>query len=184
MDLDKAIKERRSARKFKSKKPDWRDIIEAIDSMRYAPMAGNLFTLKFILIDDKEKIQKIADCCQQNFIAQAHYIVIVCSDPKMLINAYENKGEIYCRQQAGAAIQNFLLKIEEKKLATCWVGYFEENMVKRELKIPAGINVEAVFPIGYEQGKTLKRRKIELDACLFFNEYKNKHMKKPGKINV
>ena len=46
MDLDKTIKARRSVRKFKSSKPNWRDILECIDAMRYAPMAGNNFSLK------------------------------------------------------------------------------------------------------------------------------------------
>ena len=59
MDLTKAIQSRRSVRKFKDKKPNWRDIIECIDSMRYAPMAGNNFTLKFILVTDEEKINII-----------------------------------------------------------------------------------------------------------------------------
>jgi len=60
MEFDKLIKSRKSVKKFKDKKPDWRDIIECIDSARYAPMAGNDFTLKFILIDDKEKIQRLS----------------------------------------------------------------------------------------------------------------------------
>ena len=55
MELNKAIKKRRSVRKFKDKKPNWRDILECIDSVRYAPMAGNNFTLKFILVDDKDR---------------------------------------------------------------------------------------------------------------------------------
>ena len=51
MELDKTIKSRRSVRKFKDKKPNWRDILDCIDSMRYTPMAGGNFTLKlFIMI--------------------------------------------------------------------------------------------------------------------------------------
>jgi len=42
MELDKAIKSRRSIRRYSAQKPDWRDIIECIDSMRYAPKAGNI----------------------------------------------------------------------------------------------------------------------------------------------
>ena len=56
--LDKIIHNRRSVKKFKSTKPDWRTIIECIDAMRYAPMAGNNYSLKFILVDDKDKINK------------------------------------------------------------------------------------------------------------------------------
>lgn len=184
MELNKAIKSRHSVKKFKSKKPDWRDIIECIDSARYSPMAGNNYTLKFIVIDDKKKIEKIADAAQQSFISQADYVVVVCSDTTRTLNAYGKKGEIFCRQQAGAAIQNFLLKTQEKALATCWIGYFVENIIKRELKIPENINVEAVFPIGYEFGKSKKRLKIDIDRILYFNKYGNKKMKSPKKLEV
>lgn len=184
MELDKAIKERKSIRKFKDKKPNWREIIECIDVTRYSPMAGNNFTLKLILVDDKEKIQKLAEASQQSFVGQVKYIVVVCSDSSRLINSYGKRGEIYSRQQAGAAIENFLLKIEEKKLATCWIGYFVEEQVKRILKIPENIDVEALFPIGYEFKKEKPRKKIDLDNILYFNEYKNKKMKIPKKLDV
>ena len=77
--LDKIIKSRRSVHRFKSKKPDWRVILDCIDAMRYAPMAGNNFSLKFILVDDSDKIQKISEACEQDFIAGSQYVLIVCS---------------------------------------------------------------------------------------------------------
>lgn len=186
MELDKAIKERHSVRKFSRKKPDWRDIIECIDSARFTPMAGNNFTLKFIIVSDSNKIQKIADAAQQPFVGQVHYVVVICSDAGRILNAYGKRGEIYARQQAGAAIENFLLKITEKKLATCWTGYFVNEQVKRILEIPENVNVEALFPIGYESGELkgrTKRAKIDLDNVLYFNTYKNKKMKAPRKID-
>lgn len=183
MELDKAIQSRRSVRKFKEKKPDWRDIVECIDVMRHAPMAGNNFTLKFILVDDEKKIERIANAAQQDFITETKYVVVVCSKPSRTVNAYGKRGEMYCRQQAGAAIQNFLLKIVEVGLSTCWVGHFIEEQIKRELKIPEDVNVEGVFPIGYELQKSLTRRaKIDLDKILYFNTYKNKKMGERRKI--
>lgn len=184
MDLDKAIQNRKSVKKFNSKSPDWRNIIECIDSMRHAPMAGGNFSLKFILVSDKGKIQKIAEAAQQNFIVQAKYIVVICSIPSRTKNAYGEKAEVFLRQQAGAAIQTFLLKIEEKKLDTCWIGYFVEDQIKRELKIPDKANVEAIFPIGYEFRKDNPSRKIELDRVLYFTSYGNKKMKNPRKLDV
>jgi len=177
MELDKTIKNRKSIRSFKDKKPNWRDILDCIDSMRYTPMAGDNFTLKFILVDDKEKIEKLANAAQQDFITQAKYVLVVCSDPSRTVNAYEERGEIYCRQQAGAAIQTFLLKTTEAGLATCWIGHFIDEQVKRELRIPEKINVEAMFPIGYELKKSSTRRiKSDLDKALYFNVYKNNKM--------
>jgi nitroreductase len=184
MELDKAIKSRHSVRKFKDKKPNWRDIIHCIDSVRYAPTAGNNSTLKIILVDNKEKIQKISKACQQGFVGEVNYLVVFCSNPLRLVNAYEEKGEKFNKQQVGAAIQNFLLKIEEKKLSTCWIGYFVEDQIKDILKIPENIQVEALFPIGYEKEKSYTRKeKTDLDDILFFNEFKNKKMKIPHRVD-
>ncbi|RLG12717.1 nitroreductase family protein [Candidatus Pacearchaeota archaeon] len=188
MELDKAITQRKSIRHFSDKKPNWRDIIECIDAARFAPMAGNLFSLRFILVDDKEKIKKIADAAQQPFISEAQYVVVACTSPAVTKNAYEKLAEKFLGQQAGAAIENFLLKIKEKGLETCWAGYFVESVVKEILRIPEGIEVEALFPIGYESkkrgAKEKRRQKIELDRILYFNKWKNKKMKNPKKINV
>jgi nitroreductase len=184
MDLDKTIKSRKSVRKFKDIKPDWRKIIECIDSCRYAPIAGKNYTLKFILTNNEEKIRSIAEASQQPFINEAKYVLIVCSDCSRLVNSYKERGKIYCRQQAGAAIQNFLLKIEEVGLSTCWIGHFVENQIKIIFKIPKELNVEAIFPIGYEYKKRMPREKIDIDRILFFEEYGNKKMKDPKKIEV
>ena len=184
MEFSKLIKLRKSVKKFKDKKPDWRDIIECVDSARYVPMAGNNYTLKFILVDDKEKINDIAKASQQDFISQVNYVIIVCSTYSRTTNSFGERGKIYLRQQAGAAIQNFLLAIEEKGLSTCWIGHFVDEHIKRELKIPSDVNIEAVFPIGYEFKKQKPGNKIDLDRILFFEQYGNKKMKRPKKLDV
>ncbi len=188
MELNKAIQERKSVRHFSNKKPNWRTIIECIDAVRFAPMAGNTFSLKFILVDNEKKIAKLAAASQQPFIAEAKYIVVACTDPSLTVNAYEERGEKYLRQQAGAAIENLLLKIQEKGLSTCWIGYFVDSLVKEALGIPEGITIEGMFPIGYEpleKGKSpRKKQKIEMDRILFFNKWKNKKMTPPKKLDV
>ncbi len=184
MGVERLIKGRRSIRKFKSTKPDWRDIIECIDSTRYTPMAGNNFSLKFILVDDKNKIEKLAEAAQQDFITETKFVVVVCTNPKRTKISYEERGERYLRQQAGAAIQNFLLKLTESKLATCWIGHFVDEEIKEILDIPEEIEVEAMFPIGYAYEKPKEKRYIELDSILYFNKYGNKKMKDDPKLSA
>ncbi|MFH1327142.1 MAG: nitroreductase family protein [archaeon] len=185
MNFDKLIRARRSIRKYKDKTPDWRDIIECIDATRFVPMAGNIYSLKYILTSDPEKIHKLADCTQQPFITQAPYVLVIYSDPKRTIHRYGEIGQRYLRQQAGAAIQNFLLKITDKGLGTCWIGVFVESMVKKCFKIPEEMQIEAIFPIGYEFKKpTSKRPKIGLDQILYFEKHKNQHMEPIKKINT
>ncbi len=172
MELEKVIKSRKSTRKFSSKKPSWRKILECIDAAKHTPTAGRNYVAKFILIDDSKKIEKISGACQQDFISSARYVVVVCSKPSRLISLYEEKGNIYARQQAGAAIQNFLLKIEDLGLGACWIGHFVEEEIKTLLKIPEDVNIEAIIPIGFsaERDKP-KKRPIDMDRILFFNSY-------------
>ncbi len=187
MDTEKAIQERKSTRNFSDKKPSWKTIIECIDAARFAPMAGNTFSLRFILVDDKEVIKKISEAAQQDFIADCQYLVVACTDPILTQNAYEERGTKYLRQQAGAAIENVLLMIQEKGLSTCWVGHFVDYLVREALKIPEGIDVEAVLPIGYEskiKKSQRKKVKIDLDNILYFNKWKNKTMKKSPSMDV
>lgn len=178
MDLDKAIKERHSVRNFaKTRKVDYKKIIEAIEAASKAPLAGNHSTLKFILVSEKEKIMKLSDAAVQDFVSDASFIVVVCSDRKILDASYHERGKMYSHQQAGAAIENFLLKIVDLGLATCWIGAFSDDSVRNVLKIPENITIEAMLPIGYELGKTKQKLKPGLDDVLFFEEWKNKYMK-------
>lgn len=184
MELDTAIQKRKSVRKYKSKKPDWRDIVECIEAARYAPMAGGYYTLKFIIIDDKEAIQRLSEAAQQDWITEAGYVIVVCSNPERTIKDFPGRGENYVMQQAGAAIQNILLKITEKGLSACWVGHFVEEIVRRNLGIPESAQIEALIPVGYESRKEKLKRKIDLDNILYFYKYKNKRMQKLPKMDV
>ena len=182
MNLDRVIEKRHSVRRFKSKKPDWKKIVKAIEAGSKAPLAGNIPTVKFILVSDKEKIQELAQAATQDFVAMVDYVVVVCSDSKQCVRSYGKRAERYCRQQAGAAIENFLLKLTELKLSTSWVGAFSDMTVRRILKIPEDVGVEAIFPIGYEFGKLKQKPKPNLDNCIFFDKYNNKFMKPVKKV--
>jgi nitroreductase len=147
-------------------------------------MAGNNFSLKIILVDDKDKISKMAKSSQQDFVGEAKYVVVVCTTPERTVIAFEERGKNYLKQQAGAAIQNFLLKITEEKLATCWVGHFVDEEIKGILNIPKDMHVEALFPIGHPLKKPESKRIIELDNVLYFNKYGNKKMNEVPKVDA
>lgn len=176
MDLDKAIKSRFSCKHFKTKTPDWKKIIHAVDAASKSPLAGNIPALKFIVVNDEEKIRELGNASTQSFVGKAKYIVVVCSDDKKLVRSYEQRGKRYSRQQAGAAIENFLLKITDLGLGSCWIGAFVDEQVKRVLHIPEEIEVEALLPVGYPMKKMNQNFKPSLDEVMFFNKWKSYDM--------
>ncbi len=177
MQLKDAIEQRKSVRRFDLKKPDWRKIIRAIDAVRFAPCAGNQFVTRFILVSDEKKIMKLSEASQQDFVGTAQYVVVAVSDDSNLIRDYGKRGNRFCAQQTGAAIENFLLALTELKLATTWVGHFCEEQVRRTLDIPEGLHIEALFPIGIEtKVKAKPKRKMKLDHVLYFDKFGEKKM--------
>ena len=55
------------------------------------------------------------------------------------------------------------------------MGAFSDEMLKMELGIPDFIDVEALFPIGYEARghKTKQKPKPTLDSRIYFGKYGN-----------
>lgn len=177
MKLKEAIEKRADVKSFDLKTPNWRAVVRAIDAARFAPSAGNHFSARFIVIDDEKIIEKLADACQQSFVGKAKSVVVVVSDDKALVRSYGERGEMYGRQHSGAAIENFLLALEEEKLVTSWVWYFVDEQVRRVLSIPDNVKVEGIFPIG-KMSKASKRedRVVKLEDVLFFGKYGEKKM--------
>ncbi len=161
--------------------------MEILDSARFAPTAGNVPSIRLILVSEKEKIKGIAQAAAQEFIAVAPYAVVIYSDNKQMERLYGERGtKMYSRQQAGAAIQNMLLKVTELGLASCWVGAFDSNAIRRILLIPENFEIEAILPIArkhifFREGR---RKKANLKEMIYFNRYGNKTLKREKKIEA
>ncbi len=174
MDFDSVIDKRKSVRSFKSKRASWKDVLEAVDSAGKGPFADGLNNLRFLIIEEPGKIDKISEFAGQTWISECSILVVVCSDDTNLENLHGERGRVYSRQQAGAAIETFLLKLTDLGLSSCWVGSFTDELIKQMLKIPAHIQVEAIVPIGYENGKNPKKNKKTLEHSLFWEEWGTK----------
>ena len=174
MNFDALVRKRKSVRNFTSKTPKWSDILEAIDATLPGPFAGNHNHLHFLIVEDAEKISSIAQHCEQHWIKEAKILIVVCSDDTQLESIYGERGRVYSRQQAGAAIQTLWFKLVDLGLSTCWVGSYSDELIKSLLKIPQHIQIEAILPIGFEK-KTISpkssRRKKSLENVLFWEEW-------------
>jgi nitroreductase len=175
MNLQKVLEKRASIRKYSDKKVKPELIIEAIEAAHIAPSPGNLCMLRYIVVENQGLKEKIAESCQQDFVKDAPFVVIVCSDPSPAKKFYDIRAKQYVKHHVGASVENFLLKITDLGLASCWVGAFSEG-IKSLLKIPDNIDVEVILPVGY-QAVTDKRKqkpKSSLNRKIFFEKWGNK----------
>jgi nitroreductase len=183
MEFDEVIRARKSCRRYKSKVPSWRDIVEAINYASKIPYAGNIHNIKFILVEDTKILDEISDFCQQDVCNKVHFAVVVVSETKELERSYDERGMKYIMEQGGAAVNQLLLKLVDVGLDGCWLGSFDDDKIKHALKIPEeGVIVHAVVPIGYGMSLEKGKRKPGIDKVLRFNNYEEKRMRPPKSV--
>ncbi len=180
MEFDRVVRKRKSVKSFSGKKASWKDVLEAIDLANQGPFAGNQNNLHFLIVEEPDTIKDLAKCCEQNWVANSNLLIVVCSDDSKLEDLYGERGMIYSRQQAGAAIQTLLLALTDMGLSACWVGAYTDEFVKQRLKIPQHIQVEAIVPVGYEKKMPGggKKKKKEIENVLYWEVWKGDHRPK------
>lgn len=174
MDFLDCVKGRRSIRKFKDQKIG-HDVFEKIAEIAsYSPSWKNTQTPRYIIIEDRDILNKIADECVMGFqynvntIKNAPALLLVTSITGRC--AYErdgsfstSKGDRWEAFDAGIATQVFCLAAYSEGLGTVIMGVFDEAKVAEAAGIPEGQKLAALVAIGYpdEAGVMPKRKTVQ-----------------------
>lgn len=168
MDIMKIIVNRRSIRKYKARDIPWNEVANIIQAARFTPCAGNIFNLRFIVVQDEAQKRLIAEASmQQHWMMQAPVHVVVVSEPKKIERHYGMKGRnTYTKQQAGAAAQTMLLTATALGIGSCWVDAFDQDRLRTICNIPPHIDVQMIITLGYadEEPEIPPKRSVE-DVC-------------------
>jgi nitroreductase len=150
MDVLKAITSRRSIHKFKDIPVPKDILVDMFVAGQYAPSAGNLQPCQFIVVDDEDLKDVVADACyNQDWMKSAPvFIIVICNSAK-IESQYGNRGDMYAIQSAAALTQNMLLVATTHGIGTCWVGAFNGDKILDVLGVPPGFTVQSVIPLGY-----------------------------------
>ncbi|MEM2317941.1 MAG: nitroreductase family protein [Candidatus Bathyarchaeia archaeon] len=151
MDFFEVIERRRSIRKFKPNPIPKEDLKKILDAGRLAPSGGNRQPWQFIVVKDlKTKKDLAAAANNQMFIADADTVVVTLGDPRESgrLPYKLSATRIPHRQDPMIAVEHMVLAATALGYGTCWIGAFNEQEVKKVLKIPEDLEVIALLPIG------------------------------------
>lgn len=182
MDLVTGIKERRSIRKFQDKAIPHELIEEIVSVAAFAPSWKNTQIARYIVIEDKEKIQAIAS--EECMLGFTYNVKTASRAPALLLltivkgrSGYEKdgtfttpKGDGWEMFDAGIAAQTFCLAAHEKGIGTVIMGVFDENKVAEVVDIPEGQQLAAIIPMGYPAGEAVAPPRKEVSKLLTFAE--------------
>ena len=164
MDFFEAVKTRRSIRKY-LKQPIPSDKLEMIfEAARLAPSAANRQPWRFVVVQDASRKKALATAANnQTFLSDAAAVVAAVGDPEV--------SPRWCERDPMIATEHLALAAAALGYGTCWVGAFDEDAVKRLLKIPAKMRVIALLPIGIPNEAPAPRPRRKLSEIFFKEEW-------------
>jgi len=164
------ILERRSIRSFLPDPLPEEAVQKILQAAQRAPSAGNRQPWHFYVVRQEKLRHDLAWAAfNQEFVAQAPLVIVVCADPERSASRYGARGrELYCYQDTASAITNILLVATELGLGSCWVGAFSEERARRVLSIPEHLRPVAILPIGYPKTKPRFTSRRQLEEIVTF----------------
>lgn len=146
MHVLQAIKERRSIRQYQNRPVGEATLQQILEAARLAPSARNRQEWRFVVVKDAEQIRRIAEAAEQPFIGTAPVVIAgVALNPERVMRC----GVPTYAVDLAIAMTNITLAATAFGLGTCWIGAFDQEAVKRILRIPTDCKVVELMPLGY-----------------------------------
>jgi nitroreductase len=178
--FSKLVMDRQSQRNYAADRPVEKEkIMACLEAARMAPSACNAQPWKFIVVDDEELKNKIADETSNRLLPMNHWtkqapvhVVLTLERP----NTMSKLGEVirdkkFILMDVGIAAEHFCLQAADLGLGTCMIGWFNEKKVKELLKIPKSKRAMLVITLGYPEGDHRNKVRKEMDEIVSYNEY-------------
>lgn len=166
----KEILNRYSVRKYKSDDVSDELITELIEAARLAPSANNKQPWKFIVVRDYQKRKRIGEpTTWAKFIMDAPVLIVGCiTSQNFKMGGWYDSSIL----DIGIAMEHIALQATHLGLGTCWIGDFNEKLVKEVLEIPENIRVAALLTVGYPLEERIPEKKRKpLSEILSYEKY-------------
>ena len=162
MDAFKTILRRRSVREYTGEVIPKEDLVKIVDAGRWAPSGDNRQPWDFIIVTEREMINKLKIAAQ--WMENAGAVIAVVLDPT---------ASKFWLEDGSAAIENILLACTALGYGSCWLqGYTEprEEEFKVLLGVPNNKRLLTLIPIGVPTHWP-EREKKPLEEVLHWEKY-------------
>ena len=137
------IYQRRSIRKYTNKEIPVEILEKILKAGMNAPSAKNTKPYEFLVVKDKNNLQKLASVKPNAYMAKDSNVTIVMMS---------KEPTEFWKLDLGATIQNMLLEASSYDIGSCWIGINKEqgDIIKQEFDIPEDLQVISMVSFGYK----------------------------------
>jgi len=170
---------RQSDRKYSEKAVEKEKLERIVEAGRMSPSACNAQPWKFIVVTEPGLLKEVAEAASakllgmNSFVTQAPVqIVIVREKPNFSSKVGATiKNKDYSLIDIGIAAENICLQAEAEGLGSCIIGWFDEKMLRKILKIPGSKRVELIITLGYSLSDQREKRRKPEGETVSYNKY-------------
>lgn len=161
------IRLRRSVREFTDQEILAKDIDLIIEAGVCAPSAKNQQPWEFIVINDKNILNKLSEKLSPLY-AKSKVTIILCQRKDNL------KSPTRVAQDMSACMQNMMLEATKLGIGSCWIGTYPDlermNPLVEILNIPENIEPFCGLVLGYPV-KEDAFKETKRDKIVYYNKY-------------
>ena len=165
MEFSEVIKVRHSCRAYLEDDIPREVLNEILQAGLSAPSAQNRQPWRYIVVQDKPLIKKIAFHsivgATNFFIKDAPVVIVACAD---LDSALRFNGQEYYLVDVAISFQQMMLAAWNHGIGSCWLAAFDEKALKKLLDIPEKHRVVGMSPFGFPKDKNFYAKMISFFA--------------------
>jgi len=173
MEFSELVLKRYSCRKYKSIPVEREKIIRCIESARVSPSACNSQPWQFVIVDEPQLKQKVAQAAtagiykSSGFIAGAAAVIVVLADRGGFLSRVGSliRNTRFYLIDIGIICEHIVLQAAEMGIGTCYVGWFNEKSVKKVLNIPGKFEIPVIIAMGYPDDSYKPKDPVRKYAC-------------------
>lgn len=173
------VRKRQSDRAYLNKYVDKEKVLRCIEAARLAPSACNAQPWKFIIVDNPELKNKLADTTNNKLLPLNHftkqapvYIVLVMEKGNITSRlGTKIRDKHFPMMDVGIAAEHICLQAAEEGLGTCMIGWFDEKAVRKLLNIPKTKRVALLITLGYPSKETRIKKRKNIESIISYNSF-------------
>jgi nitroreductase len=172
MNFSDLVAQRFSVRKFTQDKIEPEKLNQILQTARIAPTAANIQPQRILVVQSEDGLKRLKEATPCIFNATT--ALVVCSDKNV---AWKNPidGTSSAQIDSSIIMTHLMYQALELGISSCWVCYFNRELVKKSFDIPTEYEVDSILPIGYAapDAEPAERHfsRLPIEQTVFFEKF-------------
>ncbi len=168
MELSEAIVKRYSCRAYAARRLEPEVVGKIFEIARRAPSAKNLQDWRFVVVSDEEVKSKVAGTTNRpEVFGRAGAIIVACSNSDCVMKCGQWVGAI----DVAIILDHISLLATDLGLATCWIGSFDAEAVRRIVGVPEGVEIVELMALGYPADRPREGQREAVESIMCYDRW-------------